>query len=802
MADNDVAKLVAQVEAKIDKYEKTMSKVGVLFDRQADLVEKRSKTMTDRVNTQFDLLGSRLGKTLLGGAAVLGIERFVSSIVKTAGDIKDTSDALGIGTDQLQEWGALAAQNGTDQETFNTALEKFTKNLGQAALQGGQALKNFQSLGVNVKGPVTDSFYEFADAVAATKDKQQQVAMVTDAFGKSAAKLTPLFAQGSKAIKEQSEALKAQGLIIQDDNLTKVKDLGDAWTELKRQFQAIGGNVLGGALSGLEDVVGDIKSQEFQTALKNFSTAMGEVAGFVIKMGPYLPQLVAIGGGASLGGRIAGLPGAIVGGGIGGLAESQLADFARPQVDRQIEAKTAQIAKLEKQIAETPEGFSWMPKWLDAMIGTGGTLDSLHAKLAQAKKDLATLQQQKSGAAPKPGVAAPKVGNTDRSGTEDPAAAARALAIAKEELRVNDMLADSAQKRADIERDANLATSDSRRDVIRAQDAALQEQIQGTADYYTVSKEIIEELAKLDIETINDRKKADLAAIDERTAAQIRELDQLRQRETEQFGAPVLSQKQYQDEVAAIRKSGADQAAAIQQQSSDHVVQIQTKENADIKALTEEQTQDKAHAVQLNDTIRGGLEDIGVAALHGFGSAKQALGNFLEQLAEAILKMYVLKPLLGSLLGDQGTSGGGLLGPALSSITGAFSGSSIPSTGGAPAESWFRGYASGTPSATPGWHWVGEKGPELMRLPGGTQVMPNSASMAALHMPSLPKVVAASAPVINVSIPVDARGAQEGVADQIDRKLRAVAPAIVQAAVGQSRSEFSTNFDRTMRDRY
>ncbi|GLK88321.1 hypothetical protein [Pseudomonas turukhanskensis] len=40
----------------------------------------------------------------------------------------------------------------------------------------------------------------------------------------------------------------------------------------------------------------------------------------------------------------------------------------------------------------------------------------------------------------------------------------------------------------------------------------------------------------------------------------------------------------------------------------------------------------------------------------------------------------------------------------------------------------YPGYASGTDSATPGLHWVGENGPELMRFRGGEQVLPADAS--------------------------------------------------------------------------
>lgn len=39
-----------------------------------------------------------------------------------------------------------------------------------------------------------------------------------------------------------------------------------------------------------------------------------------------------------------------------------------------------------------------------------------------------------------------------------------------------------------------------------------------------------------------------------------------------------------------------------------------------------------------------------------------------------------------------------------------------------------RGYARGTANAVPGWSWVGEEGPELMRMHGGEQILPNHVS--------------------------------------------------------------------------
>jgi hypothetical protein len=46
-----------------------------------------------------------------------------------------------------------------------------------------------------------------------------------------------------------------------------------------------------------------------------------------------------------------------------------------------------------------------------------------------------------------------------------------------------------------------------------------------------------------------------------------------------------------------------------------------------------------------------------------------------------------------------------------------------------------RGHAAGTPSAPPGWAWVGELGPELMRFHGGEQVLSSAESQRFLTSP-------------------------------------------------------------------
>ncbi|TQF03935.1 tape measure protein [Kitasatospora acidiphila] len=69
------------------------------------------------------------------------------------------------------------------------------------------------------------------------------------------------------------------------------------------------------------------------------------------------------------------------------------------------------------------------------------------------------------------------------------------------------------------------------------------------------------------------------------------------------------------------------------------------------------------------------------------------------------------------------------------------------------------GYATGTNSAPPGWAWVGEQGPELLRFSGGEAVIPASRSLDLAKRWSAPQysapasgAVASAPPIVNVFI--------------------------------------------------
>jgi hypothetical protein len=116
--------------------------------------------------------------------------------------------------------------------------------------------------------------------------------------------------------------------------------------------------------------------------------------------------------------------------------------------------------------------------------------------------------------------------------------------------------------------------------------------------------------------------------------------------------------------------------------------------------------------------LKSGLKE-GQSFWQAFGGAAS---NALDSIANRAMEMAtngLFDMLFGSLMGGftSAVTGGSMAGGFVPGLTG-------PSLMGIP------GMATGGTVARPGLSWVGERGPELMRLPRGAQIIPHQQSMA------------------------------------------------------------------------
>lgn len=277
----EVARLVAVVEANLKGFTKGMEDMNRIADRRFGALEKRMK-QSERGFANF---GRGLRNFVLGGAALAGISRFVSSVTDAVGKIQDTSDALGISTDALQTWGIVAGRSGIRQEELNKALGSFTQRLGEAQIKGGPFAKFLEGIGVGTKGNPEEVLLRIADAVKNTASQQQKAAIVGEALGARYVRLVPLFEQGADGLSKLNAEFVKNGQIIGRETLAKIDELEDKWGELKKQFTVIGANVLGGIADEFSEFSANFTDPEFQAALRDFGKILADAAIAVAKIG-------------------------------------------------------------------------------------------------------------------------------------------------------------------------------------------------------------------------------------------------------------------------------------------------------------------------------------------------------------------------------------------------------------------------------------------------------------------------------------------------------------------------------------
>jgi hypothetical protein len=178
-------------------------------------------------------------KALLGGLGIgLGIGELmkippaIASIVHEAAGLTHTADTIGITTKALQEFEFAGSQVHISTETMDSALETFSKNLGQAETGVGNLAKILKANHVQISGDFTKDLLSVANLVEHATNAEQRNLIITQAFGKNAQEMGLLFQNGGAGIAAASAEAERLGIVMSDDSLRHIE-------EIDKQFSAL-----------------------------------------------------------------------------------------------------------------------------------------------------------------------------------------------------------------------------------------------------------------------------------------------------------------------------------------------------------------------------------------------------------------------------------------------------------------------------------------------------------------------------------------------------------------------------------
>lgn len=182
-----------------------------------------------------------------------------------------------------------------------------------------------------------------------------------------------------------------------------------------------------------------------------------------------------------------------------------------------------------------------------------------------------------------------------------------------------------------------------------------------------------------------------------------------------------------------------------------------------------------------NAEIKNSFEDIGLSVSDAFKgmltagmSWRDGMRGIINAVIDELWKLFVVKQITGFITSSLGSvfGGGGL--PGVGSIMSSTSQSLLSNPVGLVGNK----FANGTVNAPGGYALVGERGPEIVNLPRGSQVIPahRSRNMGAG----------------GVTVHVDARGSADpaAVRAQVQQGIMEAAPAIIAAAEQRTMTNF------------
>ncbi|MCA0000921.1 MULTISPECIES: hypothetical protein [unclassified Mesorhizobium] len=290
MAGDD-PRLIVNLEARITAFEKSMAKANKTAAANMSAIEGRASQMTSRLNASF---GGIKGNVLeffkgvgAGAIAALGPIALVDQALKAidnASHLVDTADRVGLTTKALQELTFGFSQASVDAETFESAMDKFSKNIAEAATSGGHLADILKANGVAIRdqnGHIKTSeqlLGSYADLVKNAASEQEKMLLVTEAFGRGGADMLVGLNDGAQGILNMKKAAADAGGVIDDELLRRAEEMGDRWDAAWHRFAVSSQSAILTALEGMDDL--SSRMQKF--LVQRQAAELGDVAGSLV----------------------------------------------------------------------------------------------------------------------------------------------------------------------------------------------------------------------------------------------------------------------------------------------------------------------------------------------------------------------------------------------------------------------------------------------------------------------------------------------------------------------------------------
>ena len=213
--------------------------------RELRFAERRVQRFQKRAESSIH----RLGKTFatMGGLAATALIATGREGIRLAADMDQAASQIGTTTEELSALKFAARENKVEFDTLQPRLERFSRQVSDAADGTGQLVDVVDDYNVELRESdgstrsFNDILRDVADATVEAEDGFERARIAAAAFGsRGAADMIPLLMEGGDEIERLEEKARSLGLTISDETGVAAQQFQAEWrrlTDIGRTFQ-------------------------------------------------------------------------------------------------------------------------------------------------------------------------------------------------------------------------------------------------------------------------------------------------------------------------------------------------------------------------------------------------------------------------------------------------------------------------------------------------------------------------------------------------------------------------------------
>lgn len=230
--------------------DKEFARAMAANQRRVERFARQSQKELSAASKSFDMLGTA-AKRLLPAIAAGAVVAAVKDVTAAMDEIGKKADAIGIGTDALQELRAAAVSAGVSQGGLDKALEQLSKRLGEAEQGTGTAVKALEAMGLTAQEltgiPLDQALGVIADRFAKLQDATDRTAAATQLFGREGVAMVNVLKGGASELEKSRQRFRDLGVVIDEELIRNAEEMQDrfdaASTVIGAQFSTVLGRL-------------------------------------------------------------------------------------------------------------------------------------------------------------------------------------------------------------------------------------------------------------------------------------------------------------------------------------------------------------------------------------------------------------------------------------------------------------------------------------------------------------------------------------------------------------------------------